>query len=135
MTVAAQCSCVRLLAACLQEWGDAEFDMPMQVGSRTFRTACTIAAFVSCELAESAGMPPGKSHLLQKQPGASREDSTMMAVYGHPAVAEGHVCLATDAMRQAGLMPHSQVWLARPLLVRMLSCVQRAHTCDPVHSS
>lgn len=93
---------------CMQEWDDSHFDMPMRVGNRTFHTACTIAAFIRPDLAESANMTPGKLHVLKKQPGDKSEDSTLIAVYAHADVAPGHICLASDAMRQAGLMPHSQ---------------------------
>jgi hypothetical protein len=95
-----------------QEWGDALFDMPIKVGSKTVQTTFTVGAFVSRKLAASAGITHGKAFRVMKQPDGSHVDTHVVVVYGHPDVADGHLCLATDAMRQAGFTPHSQV---RPL--------------------
>jgi hypothetical protein len=93
----------------LQKWGDARFSMPMQLGSRKLHTTFALGAFVTPGLAEAASITPGKCYLVQKQPNAAKPDGVVINVYPHPDVAEGHVCMSPDTMRQAALAPHSQV--------------------------
>ena len=118
----------------VQEWSDAHFQTPdMKLGASAVHTACTVGAFVSPELAECANMSAGRPYSVLKQPGNEARNAPTLHIYAHPSVPEGHLCVASDAMRQAGLMAHSQA-RSRMLIaprsgVATLPCTKHARSC------
>ena len=138
-----QKSCLCKAEVSVQEWRDSHFDMPVQLAQRTLHTTFTLGVFVSTAMAEAASVTPGKQFLLQKQPKAEQADGALVHVYAHPDVAEGHVCMSTDMMRQLAVMPHSQVRMNRTqdhdwegfVLLLTSHVTRHKHVCCGITSS
>jgi hypothetical protein len=93
----------------VQAWEATELGMSMCLSNQTLISTYTTAVFINVELAAACGLQPGSQFSLKKSADADSGSAARMPVYSHPAVPQGHVCMASTTMQQLALPELSQV--------------------------